>query len=197
VHADLAASLPPAPQDIVLISYVLGELAPAVRDAVIDRAWQATAGILVIIEPGTPAGYERVIHARTRLIEHGGFVTAPCPHDAPCPLAGTDWCHFAVRLPRSKEHRAAKGAELGYEDEKFSYIAVSRTPTGRTPARVIRHPRTHPGRIDLRLCTAEGIETATVTKRDKDRFRRARKAAWGDSFAGDEDGGSGDGSRRW
>ncbi len=55
---------------------------------------------------------------------------APCPYDAPCPLAhafkeGKDWCHFSVRIPRGKYHRRAKDGTLPYEDEKSSYLVVS------------------------------------------------------------------------
>ncbi len=183
VRDDLTAPLALPPHDLVLLSYALADIASPATEAIVDRAWAATAGTLVIVEPGTPAGFDRINRARTRLLGAGGFVTAPCPHEGPCPMANSDWCHFAVRLPRSRSHRLLKAAELGYEDEKFSYLAVSRAPTPRAPNRVIRHPISRPGRIQLALCTPAGLETAVVTRRDREAFRRARKVEWGDEFA--------------
>lgn len=173
------------PYDLVVVAYVLGELDAVGRDRAIDRAWEATAladGLTLVVEPGTPEGYARVMRARGRLLATGGFVTAPCPHDAPCPLGDQDWCHMAVRLARTATHRAAKGAALGYEDEKFSYVAVSRQPTSRVKARVLRHPQIRPRLIQLELCTQSGVRSVAVTKRDNERFRQARKVRWGDAF---------------
>ena len=90
--------------------------------------WEQAADTIAFVEPGTPAGYRRILDARAAVIAAGGFTVAPCPHDLPCPLPEDDWCHFGVRLPRSKLHRRAKGVELGYEDEKFSYAVLSREP---------------------------------------------------------------------
>ena len=185
VRASVAEEPPEGPYDVVLLSYVLGELDAAGRDRAVDRAAEATArpgGLTVVVEPGTPEGYARVLRARERLLERGGFVTAPCPHNGPCPLAGSDWCHFSARLPRTAAHRAAKLANLGYEDEKFSYVAVSHQPTERAEARVIRHPQSRPRLIQLQLCTPTGIETATITRSDREGFRRIRKVRWGDGF---------------
>ena len=42
-----------------------------------------------------------------------------------------DWCHFTQRLPRSRAHKQIKGAELPFEDEKFSYVALTRAPAAR------------------------------------------------------------------
>jgi len=181
-RAALTEPLPDVAADLVLIAYVLGELAPDAGQALVERAWQAATDTLVIVEPGTPAGYGRVIAARGRVLAQGAFTTAPCPHDAPCPLVD-DWCHFAVRLPRSRLHRLLKQGALGYEDEKFSYVALSRAPTKRTPARVIRHPQVHPGRIGLTLCTRQGVQTVTITRAARERFRQARKTDWGDAYA--------------
>ncbi len=185
-RAALTEPLPDVAGDLVLIAYVLGELAPAAADTLVERAWQAATDLLVVVEPGTPAGYRHVLAARGRLLAQGAFTTAPCPHDAPCPLVD-DWCHFAVRLPRSRLHRTLKQGALGYEDEKFSYVALSRAPTERAPARVIRHPQVHPGRIGLTLCTRQGIRAVTVTRAARERFRLARRTAWGAAFAAIED----------
>jgi ribosomal protein RSM22 (predicted rRNA methylase) len=192
VRAGVTGPPPSPPYDLVLLSYVLGELDQASRDRAVDRAAEATAtpdGVTVIVEPGTPEGYARVLRARDRLLERGGFVTAPCPHDGPCPWAAseTDWCHFSVRLNRTAAHRMAKGGTLGYEDEKLSYVAVSRQLTARATARVLRHPQIRPRLIELALCTVDGIERRAVTKKDREEFRLARKIDWGDTFASTAD----------
>jgi ribosomal protein RSM22 (predicted rRNA methylase) len=184
VQANIADAPPDGPYDLAILAYVLGELSEASRDQALDRAVEATTadGVTIVVEPGTPEGHVRVLRARDRLVARGGFVTAPCPHNQPCPIVGPDWCHFAVRLPRTATHRAAKLADLGYEDEKFSYVAVARQPTQQAPARVLRHPQTRPRLIELELCTRHGLRSAIVTKSDREHFRLARKARWGDRF---------------
>ncbi|MBX0328156.1 small ribosomal subunit Rsm22 family protein, partial [Oscillochloris sp. ZM17-4] len=112
----------------------------------------------------------------------GAWIVAPCPQQGACPLPDDDWCHFAQRIARSKAQRAAKGAELGYEDEKFAYLAVAREPGTPIGARVLRRPVARPGRIELTLCAPEGLRTETVTKGDRARWRAARDAEWGDAL---------------
>ncbi len=100
----------------------------------------------MIVEPGTPDGYARMIEARDRLIAAGFHVAAPCPHSAACPIVpGTDWCHFSARVSRSSLHRQIKGGTLAYEDEKFSYVAATRRPVTPAPARVVRKPQIRKG----------------------------------------------------
>ena len=194
IHADVAALSTSqladlgGPFDLVVLAYVLGELPPTRLLDVVTLAAEATApgGVTLIVEPGTPEGYARMIDTRTQLLSLPGgarHVTAPCPHDAPCPIPENDWCHFSVRLSRTAGHRMAKGGALGYEDEKFAYVAVTNGPTAQAAARIIRHPQTRPRLIQLELCTQGGLVSRTVTKSDRDGFRAARKAAWGDTFA--------------
>lgn len=90
--------------------------------------------------------------------------------------------HFAVRLPRTRLHRAAKASDLAYEDEKFSYVVLSRTPGARQYSRIIRHPQVRKGHVSLELCTADGVKTVVISRRDGDLYSRARKASWGDVF---------------
>jgi ribosomal protein RSM22 (predicted rRNA methylase) len=179
VQADVAAARGPA--DLVLASYVLGELDdPAAAAA---RLWEQAADTLALVEPGTPEGYRRVLAARAAVLHAGGHTVAPCPHDLPCPLPEDDWCHFAVRLPRSKLHRRAKGVELGYEDEKFSYAVLSRERVAPATARIIRAPQSRSGHVNLVLSEADGsVRVRTVAKREGPAYRQARKAAWGDPF---------------
>ena len=175
--------------DLVLAGYVLGELPERARDGFIDAAWGVTAAALVIVEPGTPAGAARVIRARARLVEAGAHVAAPCPHDDACPLASDDWCHFGVRVNRSSVHRRLKGGSLGHEDEKFSYVAVTRGNADPSAARVLRRPRREPRRVSLRLCTADGLRQELVTRGQGERYRAARKVGWGGGLDADHRGG--------
>ena len=55
-------------------------------------------------------------------------------------LQPPDWCHFTQRLPRSRAHKQIKGAELPFEDEKFSYVALTRAPVARIPPACWRSP---------------------------------------------------------
>lgn len=166
--------------DLVIASYVIGELREAERDELIAQTWSRTRDALVIVEPGTPAGYARIIAARQQLIARGAHAAAPCPHDLSCPLTPPDWCHFAQRLARSRAHKEIKGAELPFEDEKFSYIALTRNPVTSARARVLAPPALGKVEVSAKLCTADGLLFAKVPRRDKGAYARARRWRWGD-----------------
>lgn len=167
--------------ELVMCSYCLNELAAGDRRTLVKRLWESTERLLVIVEPGTPEGYSRIISAREQLTELGAHIAAPCPGNTACPLAENDWCHFTVRVPRSRLHKQLKGGDVPYEDEKFCFVAVSREQTSPCEARILRHPRVDSGRITLELCTQSGREQLMVTKKDP-RFKAARKSGAGDAF---------------
>ncbi|MFF4183892.1 small ribosomal subunit Rsm22 family protein [Streptomyces sp. NPDC001691] len=170
--------------DLVTVSYVLNELTPEDRRSLVDAAARAATGAVVIVEPGTPDGYTRIIEARDRLIAAGLRIAAPCPHSAACPIEpGTDWCHFSARVSRSSLHRQVKGGSLAYEDEKFSYVVATRFLPEPAAARVIRKPQIRKGQVLLDLCTAEEqLRRETVSKRHGALYREARDAEWGDPW---------------
>jgi ribosomal protein RSM22 (predicted rRNA methylase) len=181
VTIDLAT---PQSHDLVTCAYVLDEIAPASRRKLVEQLWQLTGQILVIVEPGTPAGWQRILEARTQLIETGANIIAPCPHQAGCPIAEPDWCHFSRRVARSRIHRLAKDAEVPWEDEKFIYLAASLQKPETRESRVLAPARSGAGRAQLKLCRPEGlVETRLFTKRDGAVFKDARRADWGDSLA--------------
>lgn len=181
VAGRLGMNLPRA--DLVTAAYVLAELPEAAAADTARELWNAASQMLVLVEPGTPAGFARTRAARAALIEAGGHVVAPCTHDHACPLHGEDWCHFSQRLARSRDHMIAKGASVPFEDERYAYVAVSRAPVKNpAPGRIIKPPiESKPGVI-LPLCEAPGLRNAFVARRDKDVFRIARKKEWGDLF---------------
>ncbi len=185
---DLQASWEAPSHDLVTAGYVLNELPEQRREAIIDKLWSRTTGALVLVEPGTPVGFGLIRQARQQLIEAGATVLAPCPHDGACPMPENDWCHFAQRINRTRLHRAVKGGTLSYEDEKFSYVAVSRAPRPSIAGRVLRHPQILTGRVVLELCTPEGLQTEVVTRsKDRHAFREARDLRWGDALLHEED----------
>lgn len=174
--------------DLVVLAHVAGELAAGDAGLLLREAWSACDGVLVVVEPGTPAGFERVESLRRALIAKGAHVLAPCPHDAACPLAESgraeppDWCHFAERVQRPGFQVRLKRAELAWEDAKFAFVAVARFPSAARPwARVIRHPRHAKGRVELDLCAQEGREARVVGRKAGDGWRVARKLDWGDA----------------
>lgn len=182
-HGDTAATEGFEAHDLVMMSFVLGELAPGVAERVVRSVWAKTRKALVIIEPGTPRNFAGLVSARALLIEAGAYAVAPCPHINQCPLAAIgDWCHFAERLQRSSEHRRIKGGTLGYEDEKFSYFVASKAPVDLPEARIVRHPLKHKGHVQMTLCTSAGLKRQTVAKSQKLAYKAARDARWGDEW---------------
>lgn len=177
-----AAAQPQAQHDLVMLSYVLDELAPSAIGPLIDRLWQATADTIVVVEPGTPAGWSRILSVRERLIAAGAHLVAPCPHALACPLAAPDWCHFSRRVARSRMHRRIKSGDVPWEDEKFIYIAASRHAPLPAAARVIAPVQVRGGTVALKLCERNGMSSQNLlSKRDGASFREARRLAWGDN----------------
>ncbi len=185
IRADLLGPWEAEAHDLVTAAYVLGELPASARASLVARLWERAADALLLIEPGTPRGWATIRAAREQLRAAGAQIVAPCPHVGACPMPADpaeDWCHFAQRLARSRAHRAAKGAALGFEDEKYAFIAVSRRPGMLPGARILRHPTIRPGRIELALCATDGLRPMTVSRSERELWRLARDLAWGDSI---------------
>ncbi|KAL6784836.1 hypothetical protein ACKKBF_B03425 [Auxenochlorella protothecoides x Auxenochlorella symbiontica] len=142
--------------DLVTAGYVLGELdGDGERRRLVADLWARVApgGVLLLVEPGTPAGSRAVAAARTQVLEAAAdgegsgagqgrraHVLAPCPHDGACPLEGAaTWCHFVQRFQRGPLQRAAKDFAPGkvtvrsYADERFSYVAICKRPRPHGP----------------------------------------------------------------
>jgi ribosomal protein RSM22 (predicted rRNA methylase) len=177
-RAELAAA---EATDLVVASYMIAEIDGAEQNALAELMWAKTRDTLLVVEPGTPAGYARIIALRQQLIASGAYVAAPCPHDGKCPLQAPDWCHFTQRLPRSRAHIQIKGAEVPFEDEKFAYVALTRMPVAQHPARVLAQPVVTKVEVTAKLCTPEGLAIAKVPRRAKADYARARRWRWGDA----------------
>jgi len=172
-----------APHDLVIASYSLNELREKERLEVVEKLWNLAQKFLIIIEPGTRMGFEGLLKMRQNLLLKGAHLIAPCPHSNQCPISEKDWCHFSARIQRSSFHRKTKDATLNYEDEKFSYVIFSKTKFAPCQSRVLRHPFKGEGFVKLQLCSSNGIEVKTITKKNKPQYSHAKKIEWGDNFA--------------
>lgn len=176
-------TVPFTKHDLFLFSYSLNELPLQEALQALSRAY-AVCQHVVIVEPGTPEGQERVLSYRDHLINEGASLVAPCPHQKKCPLAETKkWCHFSKRIERTKEHRLLKGGSLGYEDEKYSYVVFSKTTKNpETLCRVIGHPQKEKHQVSVDVCMLNGVHKVCAKKRDKELFHSIKKCRWGDSL---------------
>jgi len=132
--------------DLVTLAYVLNELAPEVRPSVLLRLWQLTVDTLVIVEPGTPAGWQRILAARGQLIEAGGHVIAPCPHAHDVPFSRPT----GAILPNVSPARACIGkprAQRFPGKTRSSAMSPSRESRHRLLARALLRAHAKPAAI--------------------------------------------------
>jgi len=167
--------------DAVIASYSLNELAQAQQTLSLHLLWKLASSMLVIIEPGTPAGFATIHAARQLILGAGGHVIAPCTHQRACPITGDDWCHFDAHVERTPLHRTLKAGTLSHEREKFCYAAFVRTPVALPAAgRVVRRPIRAGGHAHFDVCRAGEIKRVTVSKKQGGAWRAARDTEWGD-----------------
>jgi ribosomal protein RSM22 (predicted rRNA methylase) len=167
---------------LVVASYVLAEIEASAQDELVTKLFGEASDVLILIEPGTPAGFERLRAARTLLTGQGAHILGPCTHAETCPMAAPDWCHFSQRLPRSRDHLLLKDARVPFEDERYTWLAVSRMRfrAGENRFRVLAPPvESKPGTA-LKLCGADGLTHRFVARRDRESFAELRRVRWGD-----------------
>lgn len=165
--------------DLVVLGHVLNELTPEQQKVVVATAWEMTAGLLLIVEPGTSATFPHVDAARNQLLALDARTIAPCAHNAPCPLID-EWCHFPQRLKRPAFQRRARGAPSEWEDAKFSYAAMARFgPELPIWGRVIREPSSNKAYAEAMISSREGVARYQALKRYREAFHLLRKLPWG------------------
>eukprot|EP01126_Amoeba_proteus_P064442 TRINITY_DN9029_c0_g1_i3.p1 TRINITY_DN9029_c0_g1~~TRINITY_DN9029_c0_g1_i3.p1 ORF type:complete len:328 (+),score=76.52 TRINITY_DN9029_c0_g1_i3:310-1293(+) len=204
--------------DLVIASYSLSELSDDTsRVSILRVLWNnvAKGGVLCIVEPGTPVGFKIVRNARSLILDLGSTsgnkklppkIVAPCTHHFQCPMGTNrpDWCHFIQRVQRTPSQISMKEkATLNYENEKFSYIMISKGPikgkdkinntdtakldeleVGEQWARIIRQPLKRGGHVVLDSCTGTGkLSRKIITRSHGDiLYKSARKSSWGDVY---------------
>ncbi|KAG2184542.1 hypothetical protein INT43_000451, partial [Umbelopsis isabellina] len=199
--------------DLVVSAFTLGDTpSEALRRSALESLWNQTGDVLVLIERGTPVGFQIIAQAREWILENNSnsqepvvHVVAPCPHDKPCPLfrgeplqPDRDWCHFSQRVERPKFLMKTKHSKVNIEDAKYSYVVLRRGPRPsvtnaeqedlETEAyswpRLITPPLKKNKHVIMDVCSPEGeIQRMIIPKsQGKIPYRDARKSAWGDLF---------------
>ena len=171
--------------DLVISAYMINELSDNDLYEVVDFLWNNTKKVLIIVDPGTPDDYVRMMAVRKYLIEKGAKIIAPCLTNKPCKLDKNDWCAFTTRVERNKLQKLVKDADVPYEDEKYTYLVFSREDVldfdFQNRARVIREPQVTQNYIDLKVCKNDGaIVSKKITKSNKEQFKIAKKISNGD-----------------
>ncbi len=174
------ANLPALKADLVIASYVLVELDIGAVEILIPKLVSAAAGVLLLVEPGTPAGYEKILQARRIALSAGAHIVAPCTHGLACPNIAPDWCHFSQRLARSRVHLRAKSASVPFEDEKYCYLAVSRLPVTTGGGRIIAPAHETKAGVTFKVCRDGRLGEEHVPSREREAFRRVRRMGWAD-----------------
>ncbi len=174
--------------DLVIISNTLNELSPAQQQATINKAISQCSGILVIIEPGTPAGCNTIQKIGQNIPELMN-IFAPYIQNSFVKNKET-WIHFSQKFIRTDYLRRARQqmreSELmasDWEEAKFSYIAFSTfEPTLQINSRLIGQPIKAKGYIEIPLLTKDEIKLTKILKRNKDEYKKAKELRWGETI---------------
>ncbi len=143
------------------------------------------SNMVLIIEPGTPSGFNNIIQARDKLIEKGFSTIAPCTASSGfCPLrdSESDWCHFVERVDRSRIQRHLKKGVLGYEYEKYSYLLMSKFPVHSNGKRIISRPNHTKHSVSFDICSEENRHIVITKRENKDEFKIVKKSIRGDLY---------------
>ena len=168
--------------DMVISSYVLNELTEEEQLKAVEKLWNATNNLLLIVDAGTPKNFQQMQKIRSYLLSQNANLIAPCTHSNNCPIKQNDWCHFTTRVERSKIHKILKQGESPFEDEKFTYLAFSKIENNHANSRVLRHPIYKPKVVDLELCTKNGEKKTVKITKSNENYKLARKVGTGDEF---------------
>lgn len=170
--------------DLIIASYFFNELTKEARLKLVEKLYLKAGRYFVVIEPGTPQNHAEMMEIREVLEDKlGAKLQGPCKLKK-CPYIKTsDWCHFLTRVRRSKVEMMLKNAELGYEDEKFTYLIYSKENGVECKENiVIRRPEIKKGNIKIKVCSTDGIHFKTYTKNNKEAYKLAKKLEVGSEF---------------
>lgn len=173
--------------DLILLSYVLGELKQKEQLDLLNKAWGAAKQYMVIVTPGTPKDFQQFLSWRKFLIDAGAHIVAPCPSKGLCPIESqqNDWCHFSTRISRSQTHKVVKKGNNNFEDEKFCFLILCKEKDSKSGNIIIKKPIKNSGHIILDTCEVENenknfIKRKILTRSNHNNYKIMANLKWGD-----------------
>ena len=183
VPARALAAIDGVAPDVLLVSHVLGELDARGEQTLHELLLRSRRAVLV--EPGNRPVARRLSALRDRLLAEF-HVIAPCPHRERCPALADDgdWCHFFAPPPPhvftdGDWVRTARAVGIDLRALTYAFVALDRAPADGfgPPNRVLGRADVTAHAASLRLCTVDGIQTTTLTKRnDRAAWRALKKS---------------------
>ena len=158
---------------LLMLSHVLGELAPAQVEELLERVVGAAQAV-IWVEPGTRETGQAMAALRDRLRETFRVV-APCSHQEGCGLRrpGNEahWCHHFASPPPAvftdgDWARFARITGIDLRSLPVSYLVLDRRPAPPLPAGVVRvlgRPRVYKGHALILGCEAGGVFEGRLT----------------------------------
>jgi ribosomal protein RSM22 (predicted rRNA methylase) len=88
-----------------------------------------------------------------------------------------------LQRKQSTEHEHLLPAS-DWEESKYYYLAFSKIqPEVKPTARVLEKPKVQKAFIEIKLLTKDGVKVEKILKRDREKFKQAKKLEWGEIIA--------------
>lgn len=180
--------------DLVTIGSVLNEMESEQRSDILEFAYKHCKGVLLVVEPGTPYGFDAITQSSTLLRSHQGRLLAPYI-DSSLPTTDHEPIGFAQKIVRPEFNRQIRQVQRkidnkgnkrllpasDWEEAKYGYVALSVIPPEIVAsARLLANPKISKSYIELKILTKNGIETKRIFKKNKFSYKLAKKLKWGE-----------------
>lgn len=191
---NLTSSLPRVNKgyDLVVLANVLNEMDERTREKTIQFAYNHCTGVLVIIEPGTPDGFESIKQVSKQLNFYQTTLIAPYIENS---FINSEEINFIQKIKRPEFQKRVRQLQRknqqperlnllppsDWEESKYFYLAYSKFKPEISPmGRLIARPKLFKPFVELKVLTKDGIKIEKVFKKDRIKYKQAKKLKWGD-----------------
>lgn len=134
--------------------------------------WAFDCEAILIIEPATEQDGRQLMQIRSKLIEQGYFIYAPCTHHQDCPLlqeSKHDWCHHRI-IPTFNEDLKVIESHLPMKNHSLtmSYLLARKTAPQKSTqglTRVVGDHMIEKGKTRQMICRDSHREFLTIMDR--------------------------------